>query len=97
LQKLLHPDARKYLPHRDTICKDIRHIYEATQTDIIKLLEARAHLSPRYKRDSNISPQVQTGAFHIALDLSQSGNGHDFLGIVIFRHSQLPTLSASIE
>ncbi|KAF8593212.1 hypothetical protein BDV93DRAFT_516739, partial [Ceratobasidium sp. AG-I] len=63
LQKLLHPDARKYQPHRDTISKDIRHIYKATQGEITEMLAA------------------QEGVFHLALDLFQSSNGLDFLGI----------------
>ncbi|KAF8593880.1 hypothetical protein BDV93DRAFT_516236, partial [Ceratobasidium sp. AG-I] len=38
LQKLLHPDARLHRPHRDTISKDVRRIYLATQDDIRKSL-----------------------------------------------------------
>ncbi|KAF8596506.1 hypothetical protein BDV93DRAFT_514075, partial [Ceratobasidium sp. AG-I] len=41
LQKLLHPDARKYEPHCDTISKDIWRIYEATQGEITKMLAAQ--------------------------------------------------------
>ncbi|KAF8606683.1 hypothetical protein BDV93DRAFT_506193 [Ceratobasidium sp. AG-I] len=68
LQKLLHPDARKYQPHRDTISKDIRRIYRATQGEIADMLEK------------------QLGISHLALNLFQSSNRLDFLGIVIFRH-----------
>ncbi|KAF8593391.1 hypothetical protein BDV93DRAFT_566608 [Ceratobasidium sp. AG-I] len=68
LQKLLHPDARKYQPHRDTIGKDIRRMYQATQGKIAKMLE------------------IQEGIFHLALDMFQSSNGLDFLGIVLFCH-----------
>ncbi|KAF8599170.1 hypothetical protein BDV93DRAFT_449771, partial [Ceratobasidium sp. AG-I] len=60
LQRLLHPDARTHQPHRVTISKDIQRIYQATQTDIKKVLV--------------------------------SGNGYDFLGIVIFR----PVVSSSL-
>ncbi|KAF8602513.1 hypothetical protein BDV93DRAFT_444019 [Ceratobasidium sp. AG-I] len=40
LQKLLHPDAHRHMPHRDTISKNIRRIYEATQADITAMLES---------------------------------------------------------
>ncbi|KAG9085271.1 hypothetical protein FRC06_003674 [Ceratobasidium sp. 370] len=65
-KRILHPNARKNLPHRTTIVQDIKQMYEVTQVDITKML-VEHH-----------------GAFHIALDLCQVGNGDDFLGIVIF-------------
>ncbi|QRV88662.1 alpha-glucosidase C [Ceratobasidium sp. AG-Ba] len=34
LRKLLHPDARKHLPHRHTISQDIKRMYEASQNQI---------------------------------------------------------------
>ncbi|QRW07691.1 DNA polymerase [Ceratobasidium sp. AG-Ba] len=34
LKKLLHPDARKYLPHRHTISQDIQRMYEGSQDSI---------------------------------------------------------------
>ncbi|KAG8732285.1 hypothetical protein FRC10_001021 [Ceratobasidium sp. 414] len=40
LVKLLHPDARAHLPSRGTISKDIQHLYETSQDDIIKLLKS---------------------------------------------------------
>ncbi|QRV88431.1 alpha-glucosidase C [Ceratobasidium sp. AG-Ba] len=39
LGKLLHPDARKYLPHRDTISQDIKRMYDASQSAIRLQLE----------------------------------------------------------
>ncbi|QRV96425.1 alpha-glucosidase C [Ceratobasidium sp. AG-Ba] len=39
LRKILHPDARKYLPHRDTISQDIKRMYNASQTAIRSELE----------------------------------------------------------
>ncbi|KAF8600455.1 hypothetical protein BDV93DRAFT_426321, partial [Ceratobasidium sp. AG-I] len=49
-----------------TIPKDIKHIYDATQLDIIAQL--KKHI----------------GVFHIGLDLYQSSNSLDFLGIVLY-------------
>ncbi|KAF8605765.1 hypothetical protein BDV93DRAFT_437833 [Ceratobasidium sp. AG-I] len=72
---LLHPDAHTHQPHCVTISKYIQCIYQATQTDIKKVLADH------------------TGVFHTALDLFQSGNGYDFLGIVIFR----PVVSSSLS
>ncbi|QRV90595.1 DNA polymerase [Ceratobasidium sp. AG-Ba] len=39
LGKILHPDARKYLPHRHTISQDIQRMYEASQDEIKSNLE----------------------------------------------------------
>ncbi|QRV78760.1 integrase core domain protein [Ceratobasidium sp. AG-Ba] len=39
LKKLLHPDARKYLPHRHTISQDIQRMYEGSQDSIRLRLE----------------------------------------------------------
>ncbi|KAF8593473.1 hypothetical protein BDV93DRAFT_516536 [Ceratobasidium sp. AG-I] len=44
LQKLLHPDTRKHQPHRDTIRKDIRRIYQATQGEIANMLEKQLRI-----------------------------------------------------
>ncbi|QRW02441.1 DNA polymerase [Ceratobasidium sp. AG-Ba] len=66
LRKLLHPSARHFLPHRNTIPKDIRRMYAATQASITSALK-------------NVS-----GAMHIGLDMYQSDNGHDYLGIVLY-------------
>ncbi|KAF8596437.1 hypothetical protein BDV93DRAFT_423193, partial [Ceratobasidium sp. AG-I] len=43
LIQLLHPDARIHRPHRDTISKDVRRIYQATQTDIKKTLSVHGN------------------------------------------------------
>jgi urease accessory protein UreF len=45
LQRLLHTDAQKFIPHCDTISKDIKHIYEATQANLIKEFAVSAFLA----------------------------------------------------
>ncbi|KAG9089746.1 hypothetical protein FRC06_001410, partial [Ceratobasidium sp. 370] len=78
-KRILHPDARKNLPHCTTIVQDIKQMYEVTQVEITKMLAEHR------------------GAFHIALDLCQVGNGDDFLGIVIFRQVAPTGKPACIE
>ncbi|KAG8725979.1 hypothetical protein FRC10_007581, partial [Ceratobasidium sp. 414] len=39
LRKLLHPDAKQFLPSRGTISKDIGRIYEVTQQQIVENLK----------------------------------------------------------
>ncbi|CAE7147193.1 unnamed protein product [Rhizoctonia solani] len=68
---LLHPDARKHMPSRATISKDVKLMYDATQQEVIKLL-ASGYM------------QAHKGVFHLALDLCQSANGFDYLGLVVF-------------
>ncbi|QRV90603.1 ATP-binding cassette sub-family D member 4 [Ceratobasidium sp. AG-Ba] len=38
--KIVHLNARKYLPHRNTIPQDIKAIYRATQEDLTRMLKA---------------------------------------------------------
>ncbi|KAF8606671.1 hypothetical protein BDV93DRAFT_506182 [Ceratobasidium sp. AG-I] len=56
LQKLLHLDTCKHQPHRNTISKDIRRIYQATQRKITEMLEIQEgifHLALALFQSSN--------------------------------------------
>ncbi|KAG9096187.1 hypothetical protein FRC06_008947, partial [Ceratobasidium sp. 370] len=66
LRKLLHPLAHHFLPHQNTIPKEIKCMYVATQASITSSLK-------------NVS-----GALHIGLDMYQSDNRQDYLGIVLY-------------
>ncbi|QRW08774.1 DNA polymerase [Ceratobasidium sp. AG-Ba] len=65
-RRIVHPNARKHLPHRNTIPQDIKALYRATQEDLTQMLKA------------------VPGTLHIGMDMYQSDNGHDYLGVIVF-------------
>ncbi|KAH7337896.1 hypothetical protein B0J17DRAFT_718656 [Rhizoctonia solani] len=68
LHKLMPCKVVKLLPHCTTIVKDVATLYRMTQKTIKAMLVVHDIVS----------------IFHIALDLYQLANGHNYLGIVLF-------------
>ncbi|KAF8595593.1 hypothetical protein BDV93DRAFT_514849 [Ceratobasidium sp. AG-I] len=69
LQKLLHPDARLHRPHRDTISKDVRRIYLATQEDIKKSLVLSFDTSLRHRHHQ--APEKSWSKAHTGAELAK--------------------------
>lgn len=71
LHKLLHPDARAHIPHRDTVSQDVKRIYEAVQIDIIALLAVSNCTSQVYLLSSNLNLEASRMLSHCAGPVSK--------------------------
>ena len=79
LQKLLHPDARKHMPHRDTISKDIRRIYQATQREITEMLEVSIQTMCNTSASSHFYFRYSKVYFTLLSTVSRAVTGSIFL------------------